>query len=127
MDQNDLGILKGLVSVAWADGKFVDAERDVIEAMLSAFAAPPDIAQQILHFAETRKSLADVPLDELNEKDRRTLLQHAVLLALMDGEFHDKELVLIEELRALLEISPADAQVIVEDAQKRARQLLALM
>lgn len=127
MQQNDLGILKGLVSVAWADGKFVDAERDVIEAMLSAFAAPPEVAEQVRQFAQAQRTLADVPLAELNQRDRRTLLQHAVLLALMDGEFHDKESALIDELRALLEISDADAQVILEDAQKRARQLLSLM
>lgn len=127
MQRNDLAILKGLVAVAWADGVFVERERALIQALLTAFDITPDVQAEVWAYAEQERSLADVPVDELGPDDCRHLLQHAVLLAMMDGEYHDDEKALIEELRVMLKVPTGEARDIYAAAEKRADQMLQLM
>ena len=44
MHAQDIAIVKSLVSVAWADGKFAEKESEMIDALLEAFAASPEQA-----------------------------------------------------------------------------------
>ena len=39
MHEQDLAIVKGLVSVAWADGVFAEREREMLDALLEAYGA----------------------------------------------------------------------------------------
>jgi uncharacterized tellurite resistance protein B-like protein len=125
-DQN-LAILKGLVSVAWADGRVTDEEMQVIEALLQAFDAAPSEATEIRQYAKKERSLDDIPLTELSYDDRRVLLQHAVLLTFIDGEQHEKEKALIEQLCERLHIPDIEAQGLISAAEQRARQALELL
>ncbi len=125
-DQN-MAILKGLVSVAWADGKVAQEELEVIEALLDAFEASPSEAAEVRSYAKEHKSLDDIPITDLSFDDRRVLLQHAVLLTFIDGEQHETEKKLLEELCERLRIPSLEAKGIIDAAGDRAKSFLNLL
>lgn len=122
-----MAIVKSLVSVAWADGEFHDTEREMVEGLIAAFEASEDQAKEIRVYAAERRTLDDVPLGELGGDDRRTLLQHAVLLTFVDGEQHDAEKQYIAALCKKLEIPELESEQIIQSAEARARRLLTLL
>jgi prepilin-type processing-associated H-X9-DG protein len=127
MQAQNLAVVKGLVSVAWADGHVSHEETEVLEALLEAFHALPSEAHELRKFAQTPRSLADVPIHELGFAARRQLLQHAVLLSFVDGKQDEKEKALIEQLAQALEIPALEARDLVRDSEERAKSLLKLL
>ena len=127
MHAQDLAIVKGLVSVAWADDRVADEEFEVIDALLAAYDATPSEAREVRKFAESKRTLKDIELSELGADDRRVLLQHAVLLTYIDGEQHKKELELLEDLIGTLRIPPMEAERIMASAASRAKSMLEAM
>lgn len=127
MQAQNLAVVKGLVSVAWADGHVSAEETEVLEALLEAFHAMPSEAHELRKFAQTPRSLADVPINELGFAARRQLLQHAVLLSYVDGKQDDKEKALLGELVKALEIPALEARDLVRDSEERAKSLLKLL
>lgn len=127
MHAQNLAVVKGLVSVAWADGHVSKEETEVLEALLDAFHAMPSEAHELRKFAETPRSLADVPIHELGFAARRQLLQHAVMLSFVDGKQDEEEKALIEQLAQALEIPPLEARDLVRDSEERSRELLKLL
>jgi prepilin-type processing-associated H-X9-DG protein len=127
MQPQNLAVVKGLVSVAWADGHVSAEETQVLEALLEAFHALPSEAHELRKFAQTPRSLADVPIPELGFAARRQLLQHAVLLSFVDGKQDDKEKALIDQLVQALEIPALEARDLVRDSEERAKSLLKLL
>lgn len=125
MHAQDLAILKGLVSVAWADGRVASEELEVIDALLAAYRATPSEARLIRRYAEVERSIDDIDLNSLSADDRRVLLQHAVLLTFIDGEQHQREKDVLQDLIDKLRIPPAVAERVSAAAETRARQLLA--
>jgi hypothetical protein len=124
MHPQDLAIVRGLVSVAWADGRVADRELELIDALLSAFNASASEVREVRTFASTERTLEDIELTELSMDDRRVLLQHAVLLTFVDGEQHEKEKQLLAELVDRLRLTSADAARVINAAEHRARALL---
>lgn len=122
-----MAILKGLVSVAWADGRVCDEEMEVIEALLQAFDASPSEAQEVRVYAREPRKLEDIPVTELSYDDRRVLLQHAVLLTFIDGEQHEKERQLLEDLCERLRIPAPEARALIEVATGRTKEFLNLL
>ncbi len=127
MHPENLAIVKGLVCVAWADGKVAAAEQQLIEALLQAFGATPSEAHEIREFGAHERTLADVPIHELGYNDRRLLLTQAVMLSFADGEQHERERKMIAELCGVLRIPPIEAEGIVSAAEQEARSLLPLL
>ena len=127
MQAQNLAVVKGLVSVAWADGHVTAEETEVLEALLEAFHALPSEAHELRKFAQTPRSLADVPVNELGFAARRQLLQHAVLLSYVDGKQDEKEKALLDELVGALEIPPLEARDLLRSSEERAKELLALL
>ncbi|WP_437500719.1 TerB family tellurite resistance protein [Sorangium sp. So ce1099] len=127
MQEQSMAIVKSLVSVAWADGEFHDAEREMVEGLIAAFEANEEQATEIRAYAAERRTLDDVPLGELGGEDRRALLQHAVLLTFVDGEQHDAEKQYIAALCKKLEIPELESEQIIKSAEARARRLLTLL
>jgi hypothetical protein len=124
MHPQDLAIVRGLVSVAWADGRVAEEELEVIDAVLAAYNATPSEAREVRKFASQRRSLDDIELTELSMDDRRVLLQHSVLLTFVDGEQHDKEKNLLSELVDRLRLGPAESTRIISAAEVRAKEML---
>jgi tellurite resistance protein len=124
MDIQDKAILKGLVAVAWVDGVLHEGEHEHIEALINAFGANEEEAEEIRAFAKTPKTLLDIPITDLSRDDRRVLLNHAVVLTYMDGEQTDDERKMIGELREVLRIPEGEAQRVIDAATARAQRLL---
>jgi prepilin-type processing-associated H-X9-DG protein len=127
MQAQNLAVVKGLVSVAWADGHVTAEETEVLEALLEAFHALPSEAIEVRKFATTPRSLADVPIAELGFAARRQLLQHAVLLSYVDGKQDEKEKELLTQLVTLLDIPPVEARDLMRESEDRAKELLKLL
>jgi len=127
MHIQNLAILKGLVSVAWADGRMAGEEKEVLEALLQAFEATPSEAHELRMFARDPKKLTDVPLHDLSADARRVLLQHAVLLSFVDGEQDRREKQMIDELCEVLRIPSIESRGLVAAAEERAKSLLQLL
>jgi tellurite resistance protein len=124
MDDENMAILKGLVCVAWADGRIAGEENEIIEGLIEAFEATPTERRVIQLFAKQPRSLEDVPIHDLSYDDRRVLLQHAVLVTFVDGEQHEKEKNLLGDLCEVLRIPSIEAQGIMSAAEQRARTML---
>jgi len=127
MREENMAIVKSLISVAWADGQFADKEREMVEALIAAFEATDDEAKEIRAYAGEKRTLEDIPVLDLSRDDRRILLQHAVLLTFVDGEQHESEKKFITELCRTLEISDEEAQVLIAPAEARAKRFLNLL
>jgi uncharacterized tellurite resistance protein B-like protein len=123
MHPQDLAIVKGLVSVAWADGRVSSEETTVIDALLDAYHASPSERLEVRSFAKEPRSIADVPIHELSYDDRRVLLQHAGFITWIDGEQHEKEQQVLAELAMQLRIPTGEAKMLLDDAEARAKQM----
>jgi tellurite resistance protein len=127
MHSQDMAIVKSLVSVAWADGTFADKEKEMIDALLEAFQASAEQAKEVQEYAKTRKTLDDLPWDELSPDDCRVLLQHAVLLTFVDGEQGEDEKKFVHSLCEKLGLPEKEASNLVELAETRAKRYLSLL
>ncbi len=127
MHAENVAILKSLVSVAWADGDYGESEREMVDALLIAFDANETQAKEMRAYAETKRTLDDVPLDELSADDLRTLVQHAVLLTFIDGEQNPKEKAFVVDLARYIGIPDAEASHLIELAETRAKRNLRLL
>lgn len=124
MHEQNLAIIKGLVCVAWADGRVGGEESEIIESVLDAFHAMPTERREIQLFSKKPRTIADIPIHDLSSDDRRVLLQHSVLLTFVDGEQHEKEKRLLDELSEVLRIPMLEAKGIIGAAEERAREML---
>ncbi len=124
MHEENMAILKGLVCVAWADGRIAGEESEIIDGLLAAFEATPTERRALQLFAKEPRDIADVPIHELSYDDRRILLQHAVLVTFVDGEQHEKEKKLIDKLCEVLRIPAIEAKGIIAAAEDRAKTML---
>ena len=127
MHEQNMAILKSLVSVAWADGVYATEEREMVEALIAAFEASDDEAKAIRTYAETKRTLDDIPVTELSTDDRRVLVQHAVLLTYVDGTQAEDEKKFIDALCDKLRIPADEAGPLVDAAATRARRFLNLL
>ena len=124
MHEQDMAILRSLVSVAWADGRVAAEETEVIEALLHAFSASDAESDEIRTYAQTPRTLDDIPLTELSADDRRALVQHAVLLTYIDGVQDASERAFLDALCERLRIPAAEAAELMSAADARARRFL---
>jgi uncharacterized membrane protein YebE (DUF533 family) len=127
MKPEDMTIVKSLVSVAWADGEFHEKEKEMVDALISAFEANEAEAEEIRAYATEKRTLEDVPVEQLASGDRRVLLQHAVLLTYVDREQHESEKQYIDALCKKLSIPDEEAREITTVAESRAKRFLNLL
>jgi len=127
MHEQNLAILKGLIPVAWADGKYEDTEKQVIQALLEAFGATEEEAAALKQYASTPRGVDDIPLTDLSYDDRRVLLQHAVFLSYVDGDPSEPERKLIVEMARKLRIPEDEAKALTDAAAERAKRYLNML
>lgn len=120
MTPNEKNVVKSLVAVAWADGRLEAPEAGVFEGLLVAFDATDEEEEEIIEYSKTRRTLDDIPLDQLGAEDRELLLTNAALLTMADGEISDSERELMGELSERLGFSDSEAAAIVDQALKGA-------
>ena len=127
MHEENMAILKGLIPVAWADGKFADEEKETIEGLLVAFSASAEEAEEVRTWAKEPRTVEDIPLTDLSFDDRRVLLAHAVYLSFADGDFSEPEKNLIDKMVKKLRIPDEEAKVLVETSTERAKRYMNLL
>ncbi len=127
MHEQNLAIVKGLVCVAWADGKLANEETELIESLLTAFRATPSEAHEVRLFAREPRTLEDVPLTDLAAEDRRVLLHYAVLISFVDKEQSSSEKEFLDRLAARLRLPPEEAGRIIAAAEAQAKSLTHLL
>jgi uncharacterized membrane protein YebE (DUF533 family) len=127
MHDENMAIVKSLVSVAWADGVYAAEEREMVEALIAAFEATDDEAKQIREYAVEKKTIDDVPVSDLSADDRRVLVQHAVLLTFVDGHQDEAEKAFIGALCEKLRIPDDEAKAAIAHAEARAKRFLNLL
>lgn len=120
-------LLKGLVCMAWADGHLADKEREMIDALIESFEADDAQAKEIRAYAAEKKTIDDVPVEDLSDDDVRVLLQHATLMTWVDGEQHDDEKALLAQLAKRCGLPEEEATRIVTYANQRAKKFLNLL
>jgi tellurite resistance protein len=125
--ENEKAIIKALVSFAWADGRLVAREQEMIEAAIASFDASDTEAEELREYAASPRTLADIEVAHLGPEDRRRLLDHAVVLTFIDGEQHHDEQAMLGSLLRLLEMDPAESKRIIAAAEQRAKRLIALL
>jgi uncharacterized tellurite resistance protein B-like protein len=127
MHEQDLAIVKALVPVAWADGVFADTERQMLDALLDAYRATDREREILREYAEQKRTLDDIELQDLSTDDRRVLLQHAVLLTFADGDQSAGEVELLNGLARKLRISDEEAAALMAAGAERAKKYLHLI
>ncbi len=124
MYEEEFAIVRALVPVAWADGHFADKEREMLEGLLDAYGANEQEKQQLREYANEKRTLDDINLQDLSADDRRVLLQHAVLLCHVDGDFSDSEKTFLDALSTRLKIPAEEAKSVIAHAAERAKKHL---
>jgi uncharacterized tellurite resistance protein B-like protein len=127
MHEQDLAIVKALVSVAWADGVFADRERQMLDALMDAYGAAPEERKALSLYAAQRRTLDDINPQDLSADDRRVLLQHAVLLTFADGAQATDETEMLAALSAKLRIPEDEAKALIDAGATRAKKSLHLL
>lgn len=127
MNEEEFAIVRGLVPVAWADGSFAEKEKKMLEALLDAYGANDAQKNELRQYAEEKRTLEDINLQDLSAGDRRVLLQCAVLLTFADGAQDATESKLLGELAVKLRIPDDEAKRVVSDAEARAKKNLSLL
>jgi uncharacterized membrane protein YebE (DUF533 family) len=127
MHEQDVAIVKALVPVAWADGVFAEAEKEMLDALLDAYRASDEEKEIVREFAERRRTLDDIDLQELSADDRRTLFQHAVLLTFADGDQSAEEVTFLAALAKKLRIDDEERAILMEVGAHRAKKYLHLI
>jgi uncharacterized membrane protein YebE (DUF533 family) len=127
MHEQDMAIVRALVPVAWADGVFAETEKQMLEALLDAYRAT-DQEREIIHeYAEKRRTLDDIDLQELSADDRRILFQHAVLLTFADGDQSAEEIAFLKELATRLRLPDEERESLMQAGAARAKKYLHLI
>lgn len=124
LDEGKKSSLKLLVALAWADGRVDEEEMEVVEAMLDAYGADGDEAQEIRDWAREKRSLDDVDVSDMNMNDLTAVLQHAVLLTYIDGEQSETEIKLLKDFIAKLGLTMEEAEPVLMAAEHFTKQLL---
>jgi uncharacterized tellurite resistance protein B-like protein len=127
MHEQDLAIVRALVPVAWADGVYAEKEKQMMDALLDVYNATEVERKAILAYAAEKRTLDDIDLQELSAADRRTLLQHAVLLTFADGDQSPDEVAFLGDLAKKLRIGEEEARVIQAAGAERAKKHLKLL
>src|ERR1700721_135842 len=122
MHDQDIAIVKALVPVAWADGVFAETEKEMLDALLDAYKASDEEKEIVREFAERRRTLDDIDLQELSADDRRTLFQHAVLLTFADGDQSAEEVTFLAALAKKLHIDDEERAILMEVGAHRAKK-----
>ena len=127
MHEQDLAIVRALVPVAWADGEFAEREREMLNALLDAYGASDKEKEILREYAETKRTLDDIEVQDLSADDRRVLYQHAVLLTYADGDQSADELSFLESLAGKLRIPADEWKTLLAASSERAKKNLKLI
>lgn len=127
MHEQDMAIVKALVPIAWADGVFAQTEKEMLDALLDAYSASDKEKEILREYAQTKRSLDDIELQDLSADDRRVLFQHAVLLTFADGDQSADEAAILDALAKKLRLADDEKGALMKTGAERAKKYLHLL
>ncbi len=80
-----------LITMAWADGKLEDQERDGVRAAASVFNLTKELRDRLDHLLEKPIEVDELLVDELGPRDKAFAYVAAAWLSGIDDEVHAKE------------------------------------
>ena len=127
MHEQDMAIVKALVPVAWADGVFAQTEKEMLDALLDAYSATDKEKEILREYAQSKRTLDDIELQDLSADDRRVLFQHAVLLTFADGDQSTDEVAMLDALANKLRLGDDEKKALTKTGAERAKKYLHLL
>jgi tellurite resistance protein len=127
MHEQDMAIVKALVPVAWADGVFAQTEKEMLDALLDAYSATDKEKEILREYAQSKRTLDDIELQDLSADDRRVLFQHAVLLTFADGDQSTDEAAMLDALANKLRLGDDEKKALMKTGAERAKKYLHLL
>ena len=115
MTDNQVGLVKALGFVAWADQKITPEERAVLETVMSALAIPEERRRELCETLRLAPaSITDIAAEFDDDVERRFAVAQAVMLAGVDGEVTEEERAKIAELASAFGIDQDELEFIYE-------------
>lgn len=119
MTSTEKAIVQALIAMAWADGSVGGPEEGVVEGLLAGFSASSDEEAELLAWAKSPRTLAEVNIGALDEDDRDLLLSNAALLISADGTETPAERAMLDKLATILELDADAAREAVRSTRAR--------
>ena len=118
MEQRERALLKGLVSIIWADGEVSEPERVMLGGILS------ELGITSAEIEEVGRMMTSPPnLDDLRElipdmESREEIMKLLVAMSLADGRVDTAEIRFLDRVAAQLEISPENLEILKEQTMQ---------
>jgi uncharacterized membrane protein YebE (DUF533 family) len=94
-----------LITMAWADGKLQEHEKEGVRAAASVFNLTKELRARLDQLLEKPIGISELLVDELTPRDKAFAYVAAAWMSGVDGDVHSKEEALLEELASLLGIT----------------------
>jgi uncharacterized membrane protein YebE (DUF533 family) len=94
-----------LITMAWADGKLEDQEREGVIAAASVFNLTKELRERLDTLLEKPIGVDELLLDELSARDKAFAYVAAAWLSGVDDEVHEKEEEILSQLANVLGFS----------------------
>lgn len=103
MENDELGLVRALGFVAWADDRIAPEEKAMLETVMQAIGVPAERRDELCrHLKDGPSSLDEIKASFTDDTERRFAIAQAILMARADGEFVEAERQKIEQLAGAL-------------------------
>lgn len=113
MNGDDLGLVRALGFVAWADERIAPEEKAMLETVMQAIGVPPERRQDLCRLLKDGPaSLEEITSAFTDDTERRFAVAQAIILAGADGDFADVERRKIAQLAGALGIESDELEML---------------
>jgi uncharacterized membrane protein YebE (DUF533 family) len=111
-----------LITMAWADGKLEDQEKEGVRGAASVFNLTKELRERVEELMQKPIGLDELLFDELSARDKAFAFVAAAWLSAVDNDVHAKEAELLDKLASTLSLT-ADRR---QELEKIAKDLESL-
>jgi uncharacterized membrane protein YebE (DUF533 family) len=105
-----------LITMAWADGRVTDQEKEGVRAAASIFNLTKELRERLDQLLEKPIDIDELLVDELSTRDRAFAFVAATWMSAVDEDVDAKEEELLDKLASLLELTPERRQELAQIA-----------
>lgn len=114
--QRRLTILRSLLELAHADGRFSDVERDTLAGILSRIGYPAEEVAMGIRRLQSKPMTGELKRQLTNADGRRNFLRDLLTVAFADGVFTAEELDYVEDVAEALEVPRSELERLSQEA-----------
>ena len=118
---NNAELAETLVAALWADGAVAESERVYLRSKLETLGVSGEALKEALALAETPKTLKDIELGGLSDKDREEIFQEAFIMITSDRKGGTAERDFLKQLIPQLGFSAEQGKQLMLNAAKVAK------